>query len=213
MLTCLRNARLEWNGDFMPTAYTGTVAASTVSKRGGSASQGLHQSRSIRAAQTGTGVPTGLRCVFMQCAVDVVVALDDVMKQFWRIVEERIDEPDGVFAMARQPLIDARNQAGPQGRDRAGPADDRVLPRDPHLITGERVGVTGHIRQTSSRCAPGRFRYPEFALVRWTRENPADSPATGAATVAFIPNDFASDGGSGTLQPGAATRQDKGTGR
>jgi len=70
--------------------------------------QRLHQSRSVGGAQPGAGIPTRVRLVLVQRAVDVVIALHDVMEQIGRMIEEWIDESGRFFALTKQPLIDSR---------------------------------------------------------------------------------------------------------
>src|SRR6266571_1803332 len=177
-----------------------------------SPAQRLHQPRSVGSAQAGAGIPARVRFVLVQGAIDVVIALHDVMQQIGGTIQEWIDEPGRILALTHQPLIDPRYQPGPQRSDGTSAADDCVPSVHTHLITGDRVRIAGDIRHASARLAFGGLWDFEVGLVGWSREDAADSPAARPATIAFVPDDFARDGCCGAFEPRAAAGQSKRTG-
>ncbi|CAM2156783.1 hypothetical protein PT2222_30135 [Paraburkholderia tropica] len=88
-----------------------------------------------RRAESRAGVPA------RPGGVIAVVAARDVVERAGLRVELRIDETRRL-AVGR---VDARDQRGPQRRDRARAAHHRIRAADVHGVTAGRIGVAGHV--------------------------------------------------------------------
>src|SRR4029077_16397326 len=86
-------------------------------------------------------------------------------------IQVRVEETD----WAAEVLIHQGNQARPQRRDSAGSADNEVRAVDPDQVSGVRICVTGHIRNTS----PVSARHASRALIGGHREYLAHATASG----------------------------------
>src|SRR3984893_3903628 len=155
---------------------------------------------SVGAAEPGAGIPSGCGCEA------AVIALGDI-RQGCRIdIEVRIDKA-GPAGLRR---IYAREEAGPERRHCARPADDQIVVVDPHIVSGLRVGNAADIGYASHlkrlRPALGLGDVEPF-LVGRSRKNAAYSATRRATSGAVVPYSLAGDGAAGALQIGAATGQ------
>src|SRR5262249_22083840 len=93
-----------------------------------------------------------------------------------------------------EPLVQERDEARPQRRDRAGAADDEVLTVNPNLVATGRVGVSRNVGHATADATSrvGRARYVSVALPARQIEDVADT-AAGGAIGPLVPHDLAAD--------------------
>src|SRR5205807_3249864 len=128
------------------------------------------QRLTVGAPEPGARIPAGRRLV------GAVVAFGDVAEG------PRADAVERGVNVAERPaelLVVARDQRGPERRDRARAPDHIRLAVDPHLVAGERVRVARHVRNTAPGDAVGRLGHRNALLPGRQRKHLAHAAAGG----------------------------------
>ena len=92
------------------------------------------------------------------------------------------------------------DEAGPEGCDGAGAADDHGLAIDADDVAGGGVGVASDVRHAAAAGGAGGFGDIGTGLPGGQREDVADAAAGCSFAVGeLVPDDFGGDGGAGAL--------------
>src|SRR5260370_29887730 len=153
-----------------------------------------HERRGDRRAdwrpQAGAGVPAG------PSGKRAIVPASDVVEGAVDLCDLRIQERGQRADPLAEDLVDARSEASPKRSDSAGAADHGSLPINVDVVTGDRVGIPGNIREAAPDEIPGidRWRHVQVwgvRLVRWLGEKVAHAAAALAVLIShFGPDDF-----------------------
>src|SRR6478736_5802211 len=102
--------------------------------------------RAVGAAEPRAGVPAGTCGVGGRVAEIVVAARDVAQRAVALVVEKRVEKPD----RCAPPLVQERDERGPEWGDGARAAHRHLLPVDEDAVAGLRVGVAGHVGDTAA---------------------------------------------------------------
>src|SRR5882757_6665198 len=157
-------------------------------------------------AQAGAWVPAGPGFEAYWGA-GVVGAGGDVIEGGFAFggVDGGLDEAGGLAVLR----VGDGDEAGPEGGDGAGAADDHVLAVDADDVAGGGVGVAGDVGNAAAAGGLGGLGNAGAGLPGGEREDVADAAAGCAFVVGeFVPDDFGGDGGAAALEFGSAAGED-----
>src|SRR5262245_23287120 len=126
-------------------------------------------------------------------------------------VDQRIEEPNRVTEL----LVHQRNETGPQGCYRTGPAEHELLPIDADDVARSRVRVPRDVGNTTALMgAWGIYGWRDAGRALVHRHGKEITYATtgGATKRILVPDAFGSDSGARAYQLRTATAQNEGTG-
>jgi hypothetical protein len=130
---------------------------------------------------------------------DIVIARGDVAERdrpHVRFVEQRVQETDRTV----DPLAKPRDETGPQWGYRTGAPYVYVMTANEDRVRAFGCRGAAHVRNTAPTSSARRRRNIYRALVGWFREKTAHPAASCTILRPAVPNGFAGDGASGTLQ-------------
>jgi hypothetical protein len=123
-----------------------------------------------------------------------------------RPVEQRIGETDRRLALARQQLVEPRDQCSVQRSDRACSPEDKLLPVHADVVASLRISVAGDVGHAAAGVSiVGRSGDVSVGLIGWRWERCAYPTPRGPAARSVIPNDFVLNLPAGAGHTGAAT--------